>query len=1044
MANEKTIGLRIVLNGFKGVVTNITQLEEEIRKAKEDLRQLEIGSPIFKELTTEIALAEAQLKGLNEAATAEGYKKGLNNWIQFGAGVSAAFGAATAALSLFSDESEESSRLAAQAQSALALALSASAIAQLEFGGATLASTIATKAFNASQLATNATLRAFYALIAANPVGVILVALGALVGVMSLFGKETKQTYKEVKQLGTALSEQNIAVIGQTARLKTLVQVVNDENSSNKTKLQAYKELQKILPELNGYTLQQAQNQGLLNAAVERELTLIGLKAQLKAYEEIYTQQLKDQYEQQEEINKGKRIAIALDAEQVRGRALMGGSTVQQAEEAARLYKERELAKLGEFNIEEKILDLNKQILGLEGDRANAAAVLTNQQNAQATALARFNKLLQQQVQLQGLINQELGVYAKQTFEYEAGIIEAGNKIVEAQNTLVEERRQYFRGSFGALEDELKKLFFDIVPDAEERKKLLDGFDRAFQVVDEQIQNTGEAFKGGFEGVLDVVFKNATDGLIELSEGVKVTREEFSNIIPKESQIELVNYFKNFRGFTEAIEKAQEGTTLQGEKLLFQISKRFSVEEELQSLQARARKNIEEEQKNGQLRLETEKDIKDQILKQFELQSQITDLTTLTEGTPAYETALKTNEEIQKFVDLIAEGVINQGYFLYGLQETKKEAERLGKVIDEGVTKQIEQLNNQSLPAFGAKLKEIAETDGAALGDVFGVLLKNIEKIRTAVGESGVNQLLKNIQEGLLNNENLTKEQLQGYLTTIQTFRASFEEQIAGTTTTFDDMVENIQKRLKDLAAKDALDTFKMVLSQFTSTINQLSALMRESFSFQLEVLETRYTDAMEGIVGETKQANEKRVELEKAYQKEKARIEKESRIKTLQFTLAQTIASTAQAIVAALEIPPPAGPILAGINGAIGAAQIGLIGQQIAFAQTLRRGGLLGSGGYISGASHEQGGVYAGGGYILEGNEAVINRQSAIKYGSLLSTINEAGGGRPIVVNNAMDSRLIEVLARQRTEPIRAYVIEQDITKAQAINRRLDSLATL
>jgi hypothetical protein len=169
-----------------------------------------------------------------------------------------------------------------------------------------------------------------------------------------------------------------------------------------------------------------------------------------------------------------------------------------------------------------------------------------------------------------------------------------------------------------------------------------------------------------------------------------------------------------------------------------------------------------------------------------------------------------------------------------------------------------------------------------------------------------------------------------------------------------------------------------------------------------------------------------------------------------LKFTLAQTIASGAQAVVSALSLPPPFNAILAGLNAAVTLLQVGIIQTQIndVQSQPLRRGGVLSNGilaggGLVSGPSHEQGGVYAGGGYTLEGNEAVINRQSTLQYSGLLSQINQQGGGRPIMVQSAMDSRLVEALAKQKSEPIRAYVVEQDITKAQGINRRLEQLAS-
>ena len=253
---------------------------------------------------------------------------------------------------------------------------------------------------------------------------------------------------------------------------------------------------------------------------------------------------------------------------------------------------------------------------------------------------------------------------------------------------------------------------------------------------------------------------------------------------------------------------------------------------------------------------------------------------------------------------------------------------------------------------------------------------------------------------------------------------------------------EDAEKK-KEEAAKKTLDNITLALQTISKTLSDAASITAQIFQLQLDALSMKYTDTMESIVGDTKEADQKRIESEKSYQAQKAEIEKKARITALKFTLAQTIASGAQAIVAALAIPPPAGQIIAGIDAVITAAQVAVIAAQIQQATQLRRGGLLAGGGFINGPSHEQGGVYAGGGYTLEGNESVINRQSTLQYSGLLSAINQSGGGRPIMVQSPMDSRLVEALAKQRTEPIRAYVIEQDITKAQAINRRLEQLAS-
>ena len=110
-----------------------------------------------------------------------------------------------------------------------------------------------------------------------------------------------------------------------------------------------------------------------------------------------------------------------------------------------------------------------------------------------------------------------------------------------------------------------------------------------------------------------------------------------------------------------------------------------------------------------------------------------------------------------------------------------------------------------------------------------------------------------------------------------------------------------------------------------------------------------------------------------------------------------------------------------------------------------MRRGGLLRAQGgmLLQGPSHENGGIMlAQMGVVAEGNEAIINRQSTMNFRDLLSTVNQSGGGRPLVVNNFDDSRIVEALAKQQQKPIRAYVLGSEITNEQMIAKRLDDLS--
>jgi hypothetical protein len=178
---EKVIGLRIQLNGLNTVITDIKTLENEIRKAKEDLKEVEIGGPIFNQLAKEISQAETKLIGLQDAAKGISKEKTLEGFGKLGAGISSSFAAATAAVSLFGKESESVQKAATQAQNLLTIALSIRGIAEVRTGALIVAKTIAEKASTAATLATNTATKALYTTMAANPIGVILVLVGALI-----------------------------------------------------------------------------------------------------------------------------------------------------------------------------------------------------------------------------------------------------------------------------------------------------------------------------------------------------------------------------------------------------------------------------------------------------------------------------------------------------------------------------------------------------------------------------------------------------------------------------------------------------------------------------------------------------------------------------------------------------------------------------------------------------------------------------------------------------------------------------------------------
>jgi len=264
---------------------------------------------------------------------------------------------------------------------------------------------------------------------------------------------------------------------------------------------------------------------------------------------------------------------------------------------------------------------------------------------------------------------------------------------------------------------------------------------------------------------------------------------------------------------------------------------------------------------------------------------------------------------------------------------------------------------------------------------------------------------------------------------------------------------EKINKQRQDNQNEDEknrqefIDGIVRDIGYFQSVLNSLSQTASDFYALQFEKLDQENKKVLDSIVGNTEQANQKRLDQETVYNNKVKELQKKQAKFSLQINLAQAIANTAVAITEAFKAGPILGTIAAGIVAALNAVQIGIISNQISALNNFQRGGMIrGQGGMVVGPSHEYGGVkFAyGGGIELEGGESVINRVSSIRYQDLLSSVNMVGGGKPLNTSGGFDdSRILEALAKQRQEPIRAYVLEGDITSSQNVQRKLEQISS-
>jgi len=125
-------------------------------------------------------------------------------------------------------------------------------------------------------------------------------AMGVAITVLTVYGKEIGNFFKSLLGLETKTKDQieaekklvdarNQAIEStskQIVSIEGLVKILQTEGYDNQAKIQAYKELQTLIPSLTNLTYEQALSQGVLNESIERELRLIDLRAELQVLNE--------------------------------------------------------------------------------------------------------------------------------------------------------------------------------------------------------------------------------------------------------------------------------------------------------------------------------------------------------------------------------------------------------------------------------------------------------------------------------------------------------------------------------------------------------------------------------------------------------------------------------------------------------------------------------------------------------------------------------------------------------------------------------------
>jgi DNA repair exonuclease SbcCD ATPase subunit len=1089
----KNIALTLTIGGVKQNIQNINELEKAVKEAQEQLKGMEIGSEGFKKLSAEVKNAKGVIEDFGKSIKGEDLQKRIGAFAKLGEGITASFAGAQAAISLFGNESEAVAQAAAKAQSILTIALAARSAAEGVVAVRTVAANIATAASAAAANAATVATRTLYATLAANPYGAILAVIGLVVGALIALTSSTKEQINVQKELSKVTSD-------EATSLKNSLVILTQFNGQRELQRKEIEKLNKQYPGFNAFI----DKENRLNQKGVEFIKLKIKQYELEAQAKLIVQKIAENSIKLLEIEQ-KSALDSLDFwDKFKAAIISGGNAAvmlqqeikigieNQREAIAEISAENERWRKSLSNVYIQTDEVLKQIKPFNEELDNQVIIEKNLETAKQKSLDKqkqlndaYQKGKTASIDLSKAINELNKTFQRyeqtlknlESIKYDAQIIKQLENIKEARVAATKElidglddikRNIQELGTtlpsdplilfFVELRDELETEFTKIGTQA------FVGFNKVYENFITELTKRGVKLSTEQQQILQQIAIGYEDlgSIIQNTAGFKEYLQSLTGInvawddfrINGNKAYNTAEAFMMIIGEITAanrtfVEEFRGGSGIAAE--LLKINGLPDIEPikfDLAKVQQNSRQYISELEKSL-FKPIAERLVQQEIKIQQDLLKSTTDDVVKREIEGKIETLVKQLNSVRTTGKLVAE---------FSQTTTQQVETEVSKIVGEFLkltnavvaAEQRILLVNKEVNKLTKELQANTTELSQAIG---GVVLQNIDAISTLL--LGARTKEQKIEKDFIDKVKADRQGLENFKKQLIDLGVDVEK------ASYDDLLKAyIEYKKKELAVdkqteKDKKDarqqTFQDLdrgFQQFSQVLNQTSATVQERVRADLEMLQVAQQKALDQVVGDTETAAAKRLEIQAEYEQKQKEIEKRGRITSLQFSLVQTIANGAQAAVKALaELGPILGPILAGVNSAIALAQVVIIQDQIAATRALRRGGMVRaqSGMLLQGPSHEQGGIpLAQMGIVAEGNESIINRQSSINFRDLLSTINQSGGGRPLVVNNFDDSRIVEALAKQKQTPIRAYVLGSEITNEQMISKRLDDLSKL
>lgn len=248
---DKSVSIDLIIKSSEAA-SSLKEVKQSLKDIKDAMIGAGEGTPEFLKLARAAGELKDKVDDSNEAIKAMNPNK-FQAVATFASSAAGGISAVTGAMGLFGEQSEEVTKTLAKVQSAMALSQGLASLSELPKAWNALKAAMAQTAI--VQRVVNAATAAWNAILALNPIGLVIAGIVALTGAVYLLtkafsesNKEQEQQIKLKKELNTASIEgaKNAAV--ERNNLDNLYKASTDQTKSIDDRKKAQIELQKTYP----------------------------------------------------------------------------------------------------------------------------------------------------------------------------------------------------------------------------------------------------------------------------------------------------------------------------------------------------------------------------------------------------------------------------------------------------------------------------------------------------------------------------------------------------------------------------------------------------------------------------------------------------------------------------------------------------------------------------------------------------------------------------------------------------------------------------